>query len=363
VSAAARVAIDLLGGDGAPETVVEGALRACGHAGTEPAYGGSESFGRRDGREAPEIILVGPPDLAAQLLADRGDAGRFRIAPASEVVGMDEDPARAVRAKRDATVRVAARLVRDGEADAVVSVGSTGAAMAAALFTLGRVPGMTRPALAVVFPTQTGDVVLLDVGVNVECTPDLLGQFALAGSAYAAAQLDVAEPRVALLSIGAEAGKGDPLRKAAYALLSDLPLDFVGNVEGGDVVAGGRADVVVTDGFSGNVLLKGLEGAYRSMLASLVTAGHDEAVLRRATERLDPDALGGAVLLGVDGACVVGHGSASARAVASCIGLASRAVAEGVAPRTARALAELVARRRTAAGAGAPASTPAGKRP
>jgi len=276
---------------------------------------------------------------------------------------MDEDPARAVRSKRDATVRVAARLVRDGAADAVVSVGSTGAALAAAVFTLGRLKGMTRPALAVVVPALAGPVVLLDVGANTEATPDLLAQFALAGTALAQARLGIAEPRVGLLSIGEEAGKGDPLRRDAYAVLSALPVDFVGNVEGRDVPHGGPADVVVTDGFTGNVLLKGLEGA-ATMLTEVVvgalTATPERAAATRdllpdvtgATAARGPEALGGGVLVGVDGVVVVGHGASSPRAVASCIAVAAQAHGERLVPRTAEALAALVARRREAAGLG-----------
>jgi glycerol-3-phosphate acyltransferase PlsX len=342
VSEPARIALDLLGGDAAPEAVVDGALQAaaCTSTGQAAACTGAEQAA------ATQIILVGPAELAERLLAERGAAGRFPVAAAGEVIGMDENPARAVRAKRDATVRVASRLVRDGAADAVVSVGSSGATMAAALFTLGRVPGMTRPAIAVVVPAPAGGVVLLDVGATVEATPDLLAQFALAGAAYAAARFDVAAPRVGLLSVGAEAGKGDALRKSAYDLLEELPVDFVGNVEGGDVALGDAVDVVVADGFAGNVLLKGLEGAYRLVVDKLVAAGYDEAGLRAATESLDPELLGGATLLGVNGVCMIGHGSSSARAVASCVEAAAHAVSQGLVPRTVTALADLVARRR-----------------
>ncbi len=243
-----RVALDLLGGDRAPEQVVDGALLA---AAEQPDV---------------EVVLVGPPDTAARLLSERGADGRLAVVAASQVVGMDEDPARGVRAKRDATVRVCARLVRDGGADAMVSVGSTGAALAAAVFTLGRLKGMSRPALGVVVPAGAGPLVLLDAGATVEASPGLLGQFALAGAAFATVRLGLDRPRVGLLTNGEEPGKGDPLRKDAFDVLSALPVHFVGNVEGRDVPAGGVADVVVTDGFTGNVLLKGLEGA-----AELVT--------------------------------------------------------------------------------------------
>ena len=326
-----RVALDLLGGDHAPTAVVEGALVVA------------------DELPGVEVILVGPVDLAERLLEQRGAAGRFALVAASQVVGMHEDPARAVRAKRDATVRVASRLVRDGHADAVVSVGSTGAALAAAVFTLGRLRGMGRPALAAVVPAKTGPLVFLDAGATTEATPELLAQFALAGVAFAQVRLGIARPRVGLLTNGEEPGKGDPLRKDAYDALAALPVDFVGNVEGRDVPHGGRADVVVTDGFTGNVLLKGLEGA-ATMLTEVLTAAFLATEARRvaarellpalleATAPMSPDDLGGAVLLGVNGVCVVGHGASSARAVASCIGVAAQAAREGLVPKVQQAL-------------------------
>ena len=326
-----RVALDLLGGDHAPTSVVEGALVVA------------------DELPGVEVILVGPVDVAERLLEQRGAAGRFALVAASQVVGMHEDPARAVRAKRDATVRVASRLVRDGHADAVVSVGSTGAALAAAVFTLGRLRGMGRPALAAVVPAKTGPLVFLDAGATTEATPELLAQFALAGVAFAQVRLGIARPRVGLLTNGEEPGKGDPLRKDAYDALAALPVDFVGNVEGRDVPHGGRADVVVTDGFTGNVLLKGLEGA-ATMLTEVLTAAFLATEARRvaaqellpalleATAPMSPDALGGAVLLGVNGVCVVGHGASSPRAVASCIGVAAQAAREGLVPKVQQAL-------------------------
>ncbi len=326
-----RVALDLLGGDHAPASVVEGALVVA------------------DEQPGVEVILVGPVEVAERLLEQRGAAGRFALVAASQVVGMHEDPARAIRAKRDATVRVASRLVRDGQADAVVSIGSTGAALAAAVFTLGRLRGMGRPALAAVVPAKAGPLVFLDAGATTEATPELLAQFALAGVAFAQVRLGIARPRVGLLTNGEEPGKGDPLRKDAYDALAALPVDFIGNVEGRDVPHGGRADVVVTDGFTGNVLLKGLEGA-ATMLTEVLTAAFNLTAARRtaatvllpalleATAPMSPDALGGAVLLGVNGVCVVGHGASSPRAVASCIGVAAQAAREGLVPKVQQAL-------------------------
>ena len=335
-----RVALDLLGGDHAPEAVVDGALLAV------------------DRDPGLEVVLVGPVELAGSLLADRGAVGRFRLVAASQVVGMDEDPARAVRAKRDATVRVAARLVRDGGvagADAMVSVGSTGAALAAALFTLGRIRGVSRPALAAVIPAKAGPLVFLDAGAGVDATCEQLVQFALAGAAFAEVRLGLAAPRVGLLSIGEETGKGDELRKAAHAALAALPLDFVGNVEGSDVPYGGRADVVVTDGFTGNVLAKGLEGAaamLREVLGEALTATPERAAvaelllpaLDEATAGMSADQLGGAVLLGVKGVVVVGHGASSPDGVASCLAVAAQAAREGLVPRIGAALGDLLDR-------------------
>ncbi|MCW2605976.1 MAG: phosphate:acyl-(acyl carrier protein) acyltransferase [Frankiales bacterium] len=329
-----RVALDLLGGDRAPEQVVDGALFA---AVEQPDV---------------EVVLVGPPDTAARLLSERGADGRLAVVPASQVVGMDEDPARGVRAKRDATVRVCARLVRDGQADAMVSVGSTGAALAAAVFTLGRLKGMSRPALAVVVPAKAGPLVFLDAGATVEATPELLGQFALAGAAFASVRLGLERPRIGLLTNGEEPGKGDPLRKEAHGVLAQvcagLPVEFVGNVEGRDVPFGGVADVVVTDGFTGNVLLKGLEGAALMLTGVLLEAlgaasgGADlQGAADRATAHMQPEVLGGGMLLGVDGVVVVGHGSSSPRAVASCIAVAAQAARAGLVPSLAGALERL----------------------
>lgn len=340
-----RVALDLLGGDHAPESVVDGALLV---AQSSPDI---------------EVVLVGPVEVAERLLDARGAAGRFRLAAASQIVGMDEDPARAVRAKRDATVRVAARLVRDSElaggADAMVSVGSTGAALAAAVFTLGRLRGLTRPALAAVIPSKAGPLVFLDAGAGTEATPQMLAQFALAGSAFAGVRLGLASPRVGLLSIGEEPGKGDELRRCAYDALAALPINFVGNVEGRDVPYGGKADVVVTDGFTGNVLAKGLEGAasmLTEMFTEALTATPEWAatsqpmlpVLDGVTASMHPDQLGGAILLGVRGVVVVGHGASSPKAVAACVQMAAQAAREGVVPQIAAALSDLRDRTRAA---------------
>jgi glycerol-3-phosphate acyltransferase PlsX len=231
----------------------------------------------------------------------------------------------------------------------MVSIGSTGAALAAAVFTLTRQRGIARPPLAAVIPAAAGPVVFLDAGATVEATPELLASFALVGAAYAQVRLGIERPRVGLLTVGEEAGKGDALRKAAHDALAALPVDFVGNVEGGDVPLGGRADVVVTDGFTGNVLAKGLEAAavtttdvVRTHLAAAGVAHEVLDLVPAATAAMSADQMGGAVLLGVKGVVVVGHGASTARGVASCIGVAAQAAREGLVPRTAQALAELV---------------------
>ncbi len=293
-----RVALDLLGGDHAPASVVDGALLA---AASQPDV---------------EVILVGPRELAGRLLDERNAAGRFEVVHATEVVAMGEDPARALRVKRDATVRIGARLVRDGGADALVSTGSTGAALAATVLTMGRLTA--RPALAIVIPTTAGPVVLLDAGATSEASVAHLVQHALLGSAYARV-LGIAHPRVGLLNVGEEPGKGDQLRKDAYAALELAPVRFIGNVEGHDVALGGRADVVVTDGFTGNILIKAVEGA------TARAGGGDLPV--------------SGLLLGVDGICVVGHGSAGPAAVGACVAMAAQAHRESLVERLVDALA------------------------
>ena len=254
--------------------------------------------------------------------------------------------------------------MRDGDADAVVSCGSTGAVLAAAVLGLGRLPGVARPSLAVVVPGLDGRVVYLDAGATVQADAELLLASALQGAAYAATALGVAEPRVALLSTGSEPGKGDDVRRAAAALLAealaDLPPRDVGLVEGHDVPRGAAADVVVTDGFTGNVLLKGLEGTWAALLRAVAeeadgadvppeVATAARALVRRAFARMDPSSGGGALLLGVPGVVVVGHGSADAAHVATCVAAAARAVREDVPGRTAAWLAPVVARRATVA--------------
>jgi glycerol-3-phosphate acyltransferase PlsX len=300
-----------MGGDKAPGEIVAGARRAHEELGIP-------------------VLLVGPDD------GTLGDTGPLEILSATEVIAMDEEPGRAVRTKKDASLVRAAEAVRDGRASAMVSAGNTGAAMAAALLRMGRLPGVARPAIAAPLPTPGRDgkpTVLIDAGANAECRAEWMVQFAQMASAYVIRRYGTAEPSVALLSIGEEASKGSPLVKEAHQLLAAADgLCFIGNVEGRDLLAG-RADVVVTDGFTGNVALKALEGAMAAFMGILGAAIASTPETKAAGEVLvpallpyaaevDPDETGGALLLGVEGVCVISHGSSSARAVLNALKVA-----------------------------------------
>lgn len=325
------VALDLLGGDGAPEVVADAVVHLL------------EGVRQQTGDPVPDLLVVGPPDLARDLLLARG-VGResVEVVPAGRAVGMDDDPLAVIRAHDDVTVSVAARLVARGRADAWVSVGHTGAAVAAAVLELGRLAGMSRPALAVVVPALAGPVVLLDVGAAPDATPDLLRQFAVAGCAYAQS-LGIADPGVGLLTIGGEAGKGDRLRRSSHDLLEEVMaprgVRYVGPVEGHDVALGCRAQVVVTDGFTGNVLLKGLEGAVQWSAARMGQAYPDPAAAWQVVVDTATSDFAGGMLLGVDGVTVVGHGAGTAEEIAACVRLAARAADRALVARAAGALA------------------------
>jgi phosphate acyltransferase len=288
-----RIAVDLLGGDGAPAVVVDGALRAFS---ADPDL---------------RLLLVGPPEVADGLIAmlRPGDRDRVAVRPVREAVAMTGDPAAVVRA--DSTIRGAVSAVVEGAADALVSAGSTGATVTAAVLGFGRWPGVRRPALVATLPALAGPVVLLDVGGSLEARPATLARHAVLGAAYAAVTHRVPAPRIGLLSIGTEPGKGDRARRAADPALAEQSLPagarYVGLVEGYEVALGSRADVVVTDGFTGNVLLKGIEGAY-----AMAGGPPDSGAAPRA-----------AALLGVAGAVVVCHGAARGDDVASGIALAA----------------------------------------
>jgi glycerol-3-phosphate acyltransferase PlsX len=331
----ATVALDLLGGDGAPAVVADAIA--------------SLRSGPPDGSDAGiDLIVVGPAVVARSLLAERGiDPDSVRIVDAGRGASMAANPLSTLRAHDDVTVTVAVGLVSARIADAWVSVGHTGAAVAAAVLGLGRLGGMSRPALAVVVPSLAGPVVLVDAGAAPDATPDVLRQFALAGWAYSMS-LGVASPRVGLLTIGSEAGKGDRLRKSTHDLLAEtLPsagVTYVGPVEGHDVAVGQRADVVVTDGFTGNVLLKGLEGAVQWTAQRLGQIyGNAEPALDFVRATATGDFAGG-MLLGVNGVTVVGHGAGTANEICACVRLADRAARLGLVTATQRALASVAVR-------------------
>jgi glycerol-3-phosphate acyltransferase PlsX len=266
----------------------------------------------------------------------------LQVVPAGEVIAMDEEPGRGVRRKKDASVVRAAEAVRDGRAAAMVSAGNTGAAMASALLRMGRIRGVARPAIATPLAVPGGTpVTLLDAGANAECSASWLFQFAVMGAVFAHRRYGIAKPRVALLSIGEEAGKGTTLVKEAHTLLTEAEdLWFIGNVEGGDVLTG-VADVVVTDGFTGNVVLKALEGAFGHLSDTLDRAMEATPAGREAAEvlrpllaplraELDPESPGGGMLLGVNGVCVISHGASSAAAVTNAVRAAHDLAAGGL---------------------------------
>jgi glycerol-3-phosphate acyltransferase PlsX len=321
ISRPTRIGVDAMGGDNAPAAPVEAAVGAA--------------------RALPDtqFVLVGQADVVQGQLA-RHTAPNVDIRHASQVVAMDEAPAAAVRAKPDSSIASALRLLQAGELQAVVTAGHTGAALAAALLHLGRIQGVRRPALATVYPTTTGGCVLLDIGANADVRPQYLLQFAVMGAAYATHILGRSNPRVGIVSIGEEPGKGSMEVQAAFDLLSASQLNFIGNIEGKDIPAG-LADVVVTDGFTGNVIIKTSEGVAASigrMLRQAMSAGISGQLaglllapsLRVLRQRLDYRTYGGATLLGVDGVVIIAHGRSDATAIQNAIRVAVRAVDSGL---------------------------------
>jgi len=319
LDSAERIAIvlDAMGSDKSPDPEIAGAILAC--------------------KLLPvRVILVGPEDRVRPALAARlnGEELPIQIVHASEWISMDDKAAKSVRSKRDSSMRVGLKLVREKKAAGFVTAGNTGAAMATAKMVLGALQGVDRPALATVLPTITGSpCFLLDVGANVDCTPENLQQFAVMGHMYARHILKIANPRVGLLSIGEEETKGNALTHATFPLLKDIGLNFTGNVEGRDLF-NGHADVIVCDGFVGNVALKTSEGlarlvreSLRESLMSTVTAKVGALLSKQAfnafKRRLDYSEYGGAPLLGVRGVCIVGHGSSNERAIMNGIRVAA----------------------------------------
>ncbi|MHB1712789.1 MAG: phosphate acyltransferase PlsX [Acidimicrobiales bacterium] len=328
--AALPVAVDAMGGDRAPEEIVAGARRVAEQSGIG-------------------VLLVGRP-------GGMGDTGGLPELHCQQVIGMDDDPAQGVRRKKDSSLVRAAEAVRDGRALAMVSAGNTGAAMAAALLRMGRLPGVMRPAIATPIPNPGSGrppTVLLDSGANAECSPPMLVQFAQMGAAFARKRYGVERPRVALLSIGEEKSKGTPLVKEAYSLLAAGTerdgFEFIGNVEGRDFLRA-AADVIVTDGFTGNVALKTMEGSLRFLVATLTEIlgrpGLEQAaealipaILPVAAE-LEPEGTGGAMLLGVDGVCVISHGSSSSTAMVNAITVAHDLAVDGLVAQVASAVCD-----------------------
>lgn len=312
----ARIALDAMGGDHAPGELVAGAAEAAAHG--------------------VDVVLVGDPEQLKRLSEEFSlDA---EIVSATEVVEMGDDPGRAVRDKPDSSVAVAARLVREGVVDGFVSAGSTGAAMASAAIIVGRIEGVLRPTIASFFPTPAQPTLLLDSGANPEVKPEHLLQFAEMGCAVAEIYFGTDRARVGLLNIGEERSKGRPLDKATYEVLEHSSLNFIGNVEGRDI-ATGVADVIVTDGFTGNVFLKTVEGA-AALINQILTeeaAGLSpelqEAlapILASINDRLDYESVGGAHLIGANGVVVIAHGSSRRRAIANAVVMAADGAERGL---------------------------------
>lgn len=315
-----RIAIDAMGGDHAPDEIVAGALRA------------SEELGVK-------VLLVGDPQKIEAALPPKTNLERVEIVPAEDAIAMDEEPLNAVRRKRQASINIAMDLVKQQRADAVFSAGHSGAAMASALLRLGRLPGIDRPAIGTVFPTiKAGKpVLILDVGANVDCRPKFLEQFAVMGSIYSQYVLDTAEPKVGLLNIGEEDTKGNEVALRAHQLLREnSQINFAGNAEGRDILSG-HFDVIVCDGFVGNVLLKFAEAVGEVILQILreelpqglhgqIGTAILKPNLKRIKQRMDHAEHGGALLLGVGGICFIGHGSSQAPSVFNAIRMAKEAV-------------------------------------
>ena len=310
------IALDAMGGDFAPQEIIKGARRAVDELGLQ-------------------VILVGVPDRM-------GDPLGLEVVACSEVIEMDDEPGSSVRRKKDSSLVRAAELVRDGKASAFVSAGNTGATMASALLRMGRLPGVLRPCIATPIPNVgRPPCTMVDAGANAECSPEMLVQFAKLAAAFASARFAIPAPSVGLLSIGEESTKGTPLVKETHELLSaDAGVNFFGNVEGRDLIPS-PVDVIVTDGFTGNVALKTLEGALQFVFASVLGAidTNDEtraagqalaAYLMPMVTTLDPEYQGGAMLLGLNGICVISHGASNATAIMNALRVAAEMDAAGV---------------------------------
>ncbi len=315
-----RIAVDAMGGDDAPREIVKGAVKASQHL-----------------TGITQIILVGDRTrIEEELKACDSHDDRLTILHASEVVGMDEAPAQAIRRKKDSSIGRAIDLVKQGEADAVVSAGNTGAVVVGATLKLRSLDGVDRPAIATILPTRKRPFVLVDAGANIDCSPKLIAQFAVMGNVYSRIILGNEAPVVGLLSIGGEDIKGNEATKDTFRILSESPLNFRGNVEGHDLFEG-ETDVVACDGFVGNIVLKTTESASRAIghwmkeqftsnpmriLGSMLLRG----ALRNMKSRMDPESYGGAPLLGVRGVCIITHGASSSEGIFQSIRVASESV-------------------------------------
>jgi phosphate acyltransferase len=319
-----RVILDAMGSDTHPDPEVQAALEAV------------EAFG-------DPLYLVGHEDLIRpKLQALSGDQSRVKIIHAPEVLEMGDKPAENARRKSGNSMAIAMDMIKAGEADAFVTAGNTGGAMANALFRLGRIRGVKRPALTALFPVRTGYCVVLDIGANADCKPEYLGQFAVMGSVYAQKVLGIVNPRVGLLSNGEEAGKGNELVKETYPVLEASGLNFIGNVEGKELF-GGEADVVVMDGFTGNVLLKSSEAVAKlitdilrqelmSSTRTKIGGLLSKPAFMKIKQMMDPGEVGAAPLLGIDGLVFVGHGRSDARALLNGVRVARQAIQADLLP-------------------------------
>jgi glycerol-3-phosphate acyltransferase PlsX len=318
------IALDAMGGDFAPSLVIQGARRAVDELGLE-------------------VTLVGVPELM-------GDPLGLPVVACTEVIAMDDEPGSSVRKKKDSSLVRAAELVRDGKASAMVSAGNTGATMASALLRMGRLPGVVRPCIATPIPNPgRAPSTMVDAGANAECTPEMLVQFAQLAAAFAGARFNIEAPSVGLLSIGEESSKGNPLVKATHELLAAATdLNFYGNVEGRDLIPA-PVDVIVTDGFTGNVALKTLEGAFKFVFDTVLKVIDTNDDTRQAGQALFPYLLpeahtltpeyqGGAMLLGLNGLCVISHGASNDTAIMNALRVASEMDAAGVVEKMRRAI-------------------------
>jgi len=321
-----RIVLDAMGGDNAPQVEVKG---------TVDAIKKNRGF---------DVILVGKQEeiekcLAVYKLNDK-ERARIQIQNATEVITMSDEPAKAFKQKPDASMIVSAKLVKDGKADAFVSAGNTGAMLVTSLLTIGRIPGVIRPAILVPMPSKSGTTAVLDGGANVDCKPAHLAQFAIMGSLYASHIFKIENPRVGVMSVGEEEGKGNELSIEAKDIIKTLGLNFKGNVEGRDVF-NGNADVIVCDGFVGNIILKAGEGA-GLLLVSEIKQGAKKSlitmiggllmkkVFKQVKDRINPDVYGGAPLLGIKKPVIISHGSASAEGIKNAILVARQCVEEHI---------------------------------